>query len=592
MNKVIRWHGLIGFIGFFAILIALVWLFLAPLVRFGLTSGLTRANGAEVNIDTVNIQWSPFSMELQRIQFTDPETPELNRFQADRVSFSLQLLQAMVGRVHIEELTATGIAMGVERERRGRVRADYLAEREAAGDTMTWGERFTELGFDFPDIDELLERSEIRTPQIINDVNARTRETRTNVEQRRDELPRSDVLEEYEDRIRALRDSRPRSVEEFEQLREQLQSLRSDMRSDRDRVVAFKESVEQAATQVNQDLRALRDAPGSDIDRVRRLIELDNDAISDLAGILFGPQVQRWADYALIAYDFVAPMLEREAEEVPSRWEGRFIDFDQGNRPVFLIELAHTSLTFAEVDLDLRWNNITWQHERIGSPTTYALAMSQTPYWQSLTADGSLYISEANSFSGSQEWSLQGAELTAMTLVEQSDLRIDLAGARLNSTGNIGISQSQFSGGADVALAGVDLETSGEHSWTAMLGSALEQINAFSLDLGLGGRIGSPRLNIQSDLGSQLSGALSGVMQDYAAEQLADVRARLNAEVEEALADLQPQLEQVNSLRDLAQSREDALQGLIDQEVNSLRDSARNELEGRLRDLIRGRSGN
>lgn len=592
MNKVIRWHGLIGFIGFFAILVALVWLFLAPLIRFGLTSGLTRANGAEVNIDTVNIQWSPFSMELQRIQFTDPETPELNRFQAERVSFSLQLLQAMVGRVHIEELTATGIAMGVERERRGRVRADYLAEREAAGDTMTWGERFTELGFDFPDIDELLERSEIRTPQIINDVNARTRETRTNVEQRRDELPHSDVLEDYEDRLRTLRDSRPGSVEEFEQLREQLQSLRSDMRSDRDRVVAFKESVEQAATQVNQDLRALRDAPGSDIDRVRRLIELDNDAISDLAGILFGPQVQRWADYALIAYDFVAPMLEREAEEVPTRWEGRFIDFDQGNRPVFLIELAHTSLTFAEVDLDLRWNNITWQHERIGSPTTYALAMSQTPYWQSLTADGSLYISEANSFSGSQEWSLQGAELTAMTLVEQRDLQIDLAGARLNSTGNIGINQSQFSGGADVALAGVDLETSGEHSWTSMLGNALEQVNAFSLDLGLGGRIGSPRLSIQSDLGSQLSSALSGVMQDYAAEQLADVRARLNAEVEEALADLQPQLEQVNSLRDLAQSREDALQGLIDQEVNSLRDSARNELEGRLRDLIRGRSGN
>lgn len=592
MNKVIRWPGLLAFVGFFVVLIALIWLFLGPLVRFGLTTGLTRGNGAEVNIDTVNIQWSPFSMELERIQFTDPETPELNRFQAERVSFSLQLLQAMVGRVHIEELTATGIAMGVERERRGRVRADYLAEREAAGDTMTWGERFTELGFDFPDMDELLERSEIRTPQVIDEVNQRTRQTRADVEQRQDELPESDVLEAYEDRLRALRDARPGSVEEFEQLREQLQSLRNDMRSDRDRVVAFKESVEQAADQVSTDLRTLREAPGLDIERVRQLIELDNDAISDLAGILFGPQVQRWADYALIAYDFVAPMLEREAEATPSRWEGRFIDFDQGNRPVFLIELAHTSLRFAEVDVDLRWDNITWQHERVGSPTTYALSMSQTPYWQSLNADGSLFITEATEFSGSQQWSLQGAELTALSLLEQRDMRIDLAAARLDSTGDIGINQGQFSGGGDVSLAAVELNTTGEQSWTAMLGSALEQINAFSLEIGLGGRIGSPRLDIQSDLGGQLSNALSGVVQTYAAEQLADVRTRLNAEVEEALADLQPQLERVNSLRDLAQNREETLQSLIDQEVDNLRDSAQDEIENRLRDAIRGRFGN
>lgn len=590
MNKVIRWRGMLTFFGFFAVLIAIVYLFAAPLLRFGLTTGLTRANGAEVNISNLNINWSPFAVELNMIEFTDPETPELNRFQAERVSFGLDLLPAMVGRVYIDELTATGIAMAVERSRPGRVRADYIAEREAAGNP-TWGERFTELGFDFPDVNELLERSEIRTPQVIDETETRSRATRDDVQARRDDLPPSSVVDDYEARLRELREQRPRSVEEFERLRGQLTELREDMRSDRDRVSAFKESVENAYEQVSTDVRQLRDAPGNDLQRIRQLIELDNDAISDIAGILFGPQVQKWTDYGLIAFDFVAPLLQSEAEEEHSRWEGRFIEFDDGDQATFLIRLAHTSLTMADIDIDLRWDNITWQHERVGSPTTYALNVTETPYWRSLNADGNFFINEAIEFSGQQQWALLGAELAAQTLLEQSNLRVDLSNAVLDSRGDIQISNGQFSGGGAVNMQSVQLNTTGERTWTRLLGQALDQVNAFDLDIGLGGRVGSPRLNISSDLDNQLQAALSGVMQEYAGEQLAEVRAQLEAEVARAMADIQPRLDQINELRTLAENREARIQELLDEELDNLRDSALDQLRNRLGDQLRGRIG-
>ncbi|RUO31186.1 TIGR03545 family protein [Aliidiomarina soli] len=591
MNKYIRWQGLLTFVGFFAVLFLLVYLFAAPLMRWGLTTGLTRVNGAEVNIDKLDLRWSPFALELQKVQFTDPETPELNRFQADRVAFEMQLLQAMIGRIYIDELNADGIVMGVERESRGKVRADYIAEREAEGDTPTWGERFAELGFEFPDVDELLERSEIRTPEVIETTSTRSRESRDNVEGSRDQLPDSERIESYEERLDALREARPRSIEEFEELRQTLSELRDDMRTDRDAVREFKNSVESAYQQVSEDVQRLRDAPSADIDRVRRLIAMDDEAISDMAGILFGPQVQRWTDYALVAYDFVAPMLQREAEDKPTRWEGRHIDFDRGNRPVFLIALATTSMRIGEVDLALRWDNITWQHERIGSPTTYRLELSESPYWQSLNADGNFFINEAIEFSGQQQWALQGAQLSAQTLLEQRDIRIDMAEAMINSRGDIRIENGRFSGGGNADLSAVDLSTEGERSWTAMLGSALQQINAFDLDIGLEGRIGSPRLRIDSDLDNQLSSALSGVVQEYASSQLADVQARLQGQVDEALGDIQPRLEQIQQLRSLAEERESTLQGMLDEELDNLRDSARDELENRLRDVIRGRLG-
>lgn len=589
MNKIIRWQGLVAFVGFFAALIAIVYLFAAPLLRFGLTTGLTRANGAEVNIDTLALSWSPFSVELNMIEFTDPETPELNRFQAERVSFGMDLLPAMMGRVYIDELNATGIAMAVERERAGRVRADYIAEREAAGDT--WGERFAELGFDFPDVNELLERSEIRTPQVITEVEQRTRETRDDVQARRDELPSESTLEAYEERLRGLRDSRPSSVAELEELRGTLSELRDDMRADRDSLVAFKDSVENAYEQVSTDVRALREAPGDDLERVRALIELDNDAISDIAGILFGPQVQQWTDYGLIAFDFVAPLLQSEAEEQPSRWEGRFIEFDDGDQASFLIRVAHTSFMMADVDIDLRWENITWQHERVGSPTTYTLNVTQSPYWRSLSADGNFFINEAIEFSGQQQWALQGAELTAQTLLEQSNLRVDLSNAVLDSSGDIRISDGQFSGGGGINMRSVQLNTTGDRTWTQLLGQALEQIHAFDLDIGLAGSVGSPGLSISSDLDNQLSSALSGVMQEYAGEQLAEVRAQLEGEVEQAMSGIQPQLEQINQLRALAEDRETTLQSLLDEELDSLRDGALDQIRDRLGDRLKDRLG-
>lgn len=592
MNKVIRWHGLLAFIGVFAALIALFYLFAAPMLRFGLTTGLTRVNGAEVNIAAVNLQWSPFQVELHDIQFTDPETPELNRFQAQQVSFAVELLSAFIGRIYIDELTATGIAMGEERQRPGRVRADYIAEREAAGESTAWSERFAELGFDFPDMNELLERSEIRTPAVIEDAQQRTRSSRDEVEARRESLPSSDALDDYEQRFRQLRDARPRTIEEFERLRTQLSELRDDLRDDRDNVQAFARSVEGAAEQIQTTVRELRDAPGNDLERVRQLIELDNDAISDIAGILFGPQVQQWTDYALIAYDFVAPLLQTEADEPPSRWEGRFIEFDDGSAPSFLIRLAHTSLNIADVDIDLRWDNITWQHERIGAPTTYRLAVSQSPYWQSLSADGNLFVNEAVQFNGEQQWELIGAELAAQRLLEQTDLSIDLSHAVLNSRGDIGINQGRFTGGAGINLQQLQLDTQGERTWTRLLGNALTQIEAFDLDIGLGGSVGSPRLNISSDLDNQLSAALSGVMQDYVAEHLAEVRVQLEREVQAALGDIQPRLDQVNQLRSLADDHEGRLQSMLDEELDNLRDNALEQLRGRLGERLRESLGN
>lgn len=81
-------------------------------------------------------------------------------------------------------------------------------------------------------------------------------------------------------------------------------------------------------------------------------------------------------------------------------------------------------------------------------------------------------------------------------------------------------------------------------------------------------------------------------MQDYVAEHLAEVRVQLEREVQAALGDIQPRLDQVNQLRSLADDHEGRLQSLLDEELDNLRDNALEQLRGRLGERLRESLGN
>ncbi|HLV48134.1 MAG TPA: TIGR03545 family protein, partial [Aliidiomarina sp.] len=82
MKGMIRWPGVATFFIIIAVIVGFFALFLDSMVRAGLTVALTRANQAEVNIEQVTLNWSPFSVDIKNIEMTDPEMPSHNRFSA------------------------------------------------------------------------------------------------------------------------------------------------------------------------------------------------------------------------------------------------------------------------------------------------------------------------------------------------------------------------------------------------------------------------------------------------------------------------------------------------------------------------------
>src|SRR5690554_522425 len=497
MNKVIRWPGLIAFVVIVGGLALLVRTFAGPLVKSGLEYGLTRANGAEVNIASVQINWSPFSVNMEEIQFTDPEAPEFNRLQANRARAELYFWDAVIGRVHITDLEVSGIAMGEVRRSPGRVRSDYQRESEP----FDWRQTLADLDIEIPTVEGVLERSEIRTPGVIEQAQSNYETQRANVEEARENLPEREKIEAYRERVEAITEARPRNPEELLRLREELRTLQRDMRQDREAVRAFVATSEEAVNVLRADLDAVRAAPGQDIERVRSLLRFDNDSMSQLSGVLFGPKVEQWSQYLLMAFDFIGPMLQRsEDEEVkPSRWEGRFIDFDRAQRPVFLIERAVTDIRLPDTHLSMDWANITWQHDRIGgNPSTFAVAASESSYWQELSLNGEFALSDLRGFMGQQAWRIRGVNLVEQQLFAQNDVVARLLGAMLNSEGQIGVESGQLSGGGVIAMQDVALELTGDARWAQILSDVVGQINAFDMNLNVSGPMQAPGLSLRS----------------------------------------------------------------------------------------------
>lgn len=588
MSKIIRWPGLIAFVVIVALICGIVVTFANPLLRMGLSSALTQANGAEVNIEQAELNWRPFGVVLTDMQFTDPDQPELNRVQASRVSADINFWDAVIGRIHITDLQARGIAMGTERERPGKVRADYRAEREP----FDWRQRLADLDIELPSVDDVLERGDIRTPALAEKTEQDFREYRERLERARENLPSEEQFESYKERIDALIDRDLRNPQQILTLRNDLSSLKDDMRSDRAAVQEFLDLAEEAVTTLRDDLQALRDAPGHDLERLRSLFAMDRDSLSELTGVLFGEQVQEWSQYAMMAFDFIAPLLQGAEEEArPSRWEGRFIDFDEGRRPVFLIDQALTDILLGSTELSVEWRNLTWQHDRINERSVYELVASESPWWNTLNLDGNFAFSEVSGFSGEQGWQLAGAQLPEQTLVEQSQIVARLLSAALNSEGRISADAGDLGGRAQLHFNNVAMEAMGDATWVRLLNEALSGVRQFDMNVDLAGVLRSPQFRISSDLDNQLGNLLQNAVRQEADQRLANVRQDLNQRVSEVTGEWGPQLERFTELRSMASDRQALLAEWLDIDAETIIQGNQESLEDRLRDSLRRRLG-
>lgn len=94
------------------------------------TEMLTRANGAEVNLDTLAISLLGGSVSAEHLQVTDAEAPEKNQFAVERMATKASVYELLLGRLVMDDIEVSGVQFDQARQTPGNVLDVPPAEEE------------------------------------------------------------------------------------------------------------------------------------------------------------------------------------------------------------------------------------------------------------------------------------------------------------------------------------------------------------------------------------------------------------------------------------------------------------------------------
>lgn len=583
MHKYIRWPGLIGFLAVFGLLVFILYAFLDTWIRIAAEKGMEVAVGAEVNIERVEHQFSPFRVSLKQVQITDPKRPEFNKVEAQHIQAAVQLWPLIMNKIIIDDLAVEGMKFGTQRDAPGEV------YREP-------GEGITIAGVTLPDlpeapsVDEVLARSPLETTRAIEDLEQAYKAHKDQVKQDFEALPDEARLKEFKARIKALTEREFKTPADVAAAKEELDAIKRDLKAEKQKIVTFKQTVKQAKADISPKLAAVRQAPDNDYDRLKGVLAGDAAAIGDVTEMVFGSKARQWAEYAMLAIDTLGPALKktREDEEERQRLEGRWVVFDdQTHLPDFWIQQASVSLSLLEHTIDSSWQDITQQHELIGKPTRYEANARATSTLAALQLKGDLALA-SQGINANQSWTIQQLSLPVANIISNDKLNAQLRQGKLNSQGSVSVSNNVLNGNADIDMQALNIDATGTNNLTKLVASTLSGLSDLAIDADIGGNISAPDFSFTSNLDEKLASAMVNNLSDEQKGKLAELEQRLNDKMAKALGEKESQYAQWLKWEEVATGDLSSVEDMLETKLQSLIEKEKDKLKDKLLDKLFG----
>ncbi|MCC2617977.1 TIGR03545 family protein [Aestuariibacter halophilus] len=580
MNSIFRWQGLVGFGVFIATLAVLVALFLDTGLRLALVWALEDVQGAEVNVERVEHQWQPFGVSVYSLAMTDPANPDTNQLEAQRISATLNPWSLLMQKLEVDQLTIDGLALSTPRQSTGAVYRPV--EQQDTVSTFALPEGAPK------DIDSLLAALPLQTPQAADALKQAYQQQQTQVKAAYENLPDKSRIDDYKQKIDALKQADTKSPEAILAAKQQLDDIKKALKKDQQAINDFKQTVAQAREAISPKLAALKAAPGKDYAQAKALAGGDAGAITDLTRHLFGDKAAQTVSYLLAATDTLAPMLNssEQQQEAASRAEGRWITFDDASKiPDVWIKDASVSVILLDQTLSTVWQDITYQHDLIGKPTRFSATASTSPRWQGIDLKGDFAFSETG-LNGQQQWDIKGLLLPAAELLNSPRLTTALKDGLLNASGKLSISGNQLDGNGRFNLPRLSMRADTDNQKLRVIADALQQLTSLNVGLNLSGDYRTPDVAFSSDLGRQLASAMVSSLSPEVEQKLNQWQSGLlndaNAQsgaTESGLGQWQQWLSNGDQMQQQVDKLlETQLDGALDKQKDKLKDKLKNLL--------------
>ncbi|WP_394169603.1 TIGR03545 family protein [Saccharospirillum alexandrii] len=576
--KLFRWSGLIAFVVVLSLIIVIGVLFLDNWVKSALEAGGTRVHGAEVNVASVDLSLSPLGFDIRGVQVTDKENPERNLFELGTARLAMDLPKLFLGKISIDDLTVSGLSSGTERDEPGRIvpvdtsdSGPGVAQR--ARDTAA--SRAESVRAELPEPTDAVDQALTQTRSATNQASTTFERSRSEVGSALTNLPDDDSIEQYDERIEALRGRSLNSLDAIRSARSDLQELQRQALEDQLSVAAARQAANAAVSNSQEALEAVLAAPAADWAALREAYPLNQASAVRAGRLLLGDAIFDRYDQARKYYTQAAPWLRRLApsggeqeEAAPARLDGRYVRFDTPNpTPNFLLRQGLISFEADNWPWSLTMSQVTGQQRLTGEPVRLQLMRGEAGD-EAMRIDAVLDRRQATTV---DRFELIGRDLAfSPRSLDLGGVDVDWAPGTVDLGGEVTVTGDQVDGLIELSFSGSEFEARGEGRIATTLGDALESIAAFDIGIRVTGDIDAPELQLTSDLDNQIRSALSAALQAEYNRWLEATRARLDAEVETLTAPLRARFDEIEAQGDAVRDQADEFQQQVMDRLDAL----------------------
>ncbi|MCK4910773.1 MAG: TIGR03545 family protein, partial [Thermodesulfovibrionales bacterium] len=573
MKRFVRIWGLLAF-AIVTILITVTGYFLADtLIENAIEAVGTKAAGAKVELQSADLTLAPLGLTLTGLKVADSNKPMTNIMQVDRIAFLIDGGMILRRKLIIQDMAVEGMAFGTKRSTSGAISrgpAKDSASKDKSGQAKKKKpEEPAEdplLTLDTPDIDEILKQEDLMTLRLASELEQEISSSRNMWESRYRELPDKKALKSYETRIKKATKGSV-SASNIKKRAKELKTIRNDINRDMDNVKKAADGLKKDIHELKKKLKRLKAAPGEDVDRLANKYSLTPEGLGNLSRYFFGGKILAWVEMARSYYEKAEPYIEqyqRRQAEKPEHERGKGINVrfkEHDPKPDFLIErtAALVRLSYGNVGGEIR--HITNAQHITGIPTTFAFESDALTGMDSMTFTGTLDHRNPGKGRDDFQFVATGLGISNTVLSSSGSFPVSMESADMDINIYTVISGGNVASMIKAEFSSVTISAGGTDSGMIAdtLASALEGVTEFSLTAKLTGTLGTPEMELSSDLDEVLRNAAGRAVKQQARE----FRKKLEAEVRARTgADLSRIEGQIGSLDELQKSMDKVKQRL------------------------------
>ena len=384
MSKYFRWQGIVGFIAVVAIIVALLIILAPAIVKMSIKQGTQWYLGAEVNIEDVDISYSPLTLSVIGFQATDPEKPTHNLIAFSKAEAGVDVWQYLFGKVLIEDLMVNGFTLESERDKPGEIFRDAKTSAVAAtGQSIK--KQLPAIEQQLPDVKDILNDSNLLTVKASELLEQNFKQQKQKLKQLEQDLPSKARLKDYEAKVKKLTKTKIKSVSDVTKLQAALDELKSQFKQDKKTIKLAKNQLKESKKILAKSLSDVKQAPTKDWQQLKTKYQLDKVDTADFAHILFGENAREYYQTAESIYIKVKPFLDSQKDAKQAQQEeqraalshGRFVHFkDENPLPPWLVKNMSFELVTAQGNFQFNINELTNEHWHRNLPTIVNVSTS------------------------------------------------------------------------------------------------------------------------------------------------------------------------------------------------------------------------